>query len=205
MNKLFFNYLTAAMLLFVNVAVIAQQSNKVDIQESKINWIGKKPTGQHNGNVMLSGGELIVNKNEIAGGSFTIDMNSIKNSDLKDDNSNRKLVDHLKSTDFFDAKKFPTAKFSITKVSKLKNGSSAEPRKATHRIEGDLTMKGVTKKISFDASVNILNGKIAASTSEFALNRTEWGVNYQSKSVIAGLKDQFIYDDIIVSIDLVSH
>jgi polyisoprenoid-binding protein YceI len=71
-------------------------------------------------------------------------------------------------------------------------------------VDGDLTMKGITKKVSFDASINLLNGKFTASTPEFMINRTEWNVNFQSKSVIAGLKDQFIYDDITLSIELVS-
>jgi polyisoprenoid-binding protein YceI len=71
-------------------------------------------------------------------------------------------------------------------------------------VDGDLTIKGITKKVSFDASINLLNGKFAANTLPFTINRTEWGVNYQSKSIVAGLKDQFIYDDITLEIELVS-
>jgi polyisoprenoid-binding protein YceI len=180
-----------------------QQSIKLNKEESKIIWIGKKPTGEHTGYVKLLDGELKVNKNEVTGGSFIIDMNSITDVDLKDEGSNKKLVTHLKSSDFFDVEKFPTSKFVITNVEIQKNTSSG-PLKTTHRVEGDLTIKGITKKVSFDASINLLNGKFAASTPEFTINRTEWNVNYQSKSVMAGLKDQFIYDDITLSIELVS-
>jgi len=203
MKRQFFYYTAMTLLLLVPVSLNAQQSLKVNTEESKVNWIGKKPSGEHSGYIKLSGGELQVNDNELKGGTFTINMNTITNVDLKDEESNKKMVTHLRSGYFFDVQKFPTAKYTITSVSKLKNKDS-EPKKATHRIEGDLTIKGITKKVSFDASVNVLNGKFAASTPQFTINRTEWGVNYQSKSVTSGLKDQFIYDDITLSIDLIS-
>jgi len=204
MNKKILLTMTASFLLLVSVTLSAQQSSKVDLSESKVNWSGKSPTGEHKGFVKLSNGELNVDKGEIIGGSFTLDMNSITNTDIADEESNKKLVTHLKSNDFFDVQKFPNAKFVITKVTK-QNNSSAEESKATHRVEGDLTIKGVTKKIGFDASINLLNGKFAANTPAFTINRTEWGVNYQSKSIVAGLKDQFIYDDLTISIELVSN
>jgi polyisoprenoid-binding protein YceI len=109
----------------------------------------------------------------------------------------------LKSADFFDVAKYPSAKFVITKVSRVA-GTNAGALKATHRIEGNLTMKGITKKVSFDASINLLNGKLVASTPSFTIDRTLWGVNYQSKSIFSELKDQFIYDDMTLSIELVS-
>jgi polyisoprenoid-binding protein YceI len=204
MNKQIFLTMAALFMLMVSVTLSAQQSIKVDLSESKINWSGKSPTGEHKGFVKLSNGELNVDKGEIKGGSFSLDMTSITNTDITDEESNKKLVTHLKSNDFFDVQKFPTAKFVITKVTKQNNSSTGES-KATHRVEGDLTIKGVTKRIGFDASINLLNGKFAASTPPFTINRTEWGVNYQSKSVIEGLKDQFIYDDITISIELVSN
>ena len=204
MNMQLFKTIAASFLLLVSVMLNAQQSLKVDASDSKVNWSGKSPTGEHLGYIKLTDGELIVDKGEIKGGKFNFDMNSITNTDISDAESRNKLVTHLKSVDFFDVQKFPTAKFVITKVSKLNNGSTGQ-LKATHRVEGDLTIKGITKKISFDASINLLNGKFAASAPAFIINRTEWGVNYQSKSIIAGLKDEFIYDDITVSIELVSN
>jgi polyisoprenoid-binding protein YceI len=207
MNRKAIFYLIAAALIFSIPSANAQSSAArklpVNTAESKVNWIGKKVGGEHNGYVKLSAGEITIDKNEITGGTFTIDLNSIVVLDLKDEGMNGKLVGHLKSADFFDAANYPTAKFVITKVSKAK-APAAGAAKATHTLEGDLTIKGITKKISFDASINLLNGKITASTSPFTLNRTHWGVNYQSKSIFAELKDQFIYDDMTLSIELVS-
>jgi polyisoprenoid-binding protein YceI len=211
MNMKRISYGIAALLLLSLVSsnvVLAQKksvANKlaVNTADSKVNWIGKKPTGEHSGYVKLSSGEILVENKEIKGGSFVIDLNTITDTDLKDEGMNAKLVGHLKSPDFFDVAKYSTAKFVITKVTKA-TGTAAGAPKATHTIEGDLTIKGITKKIRFDASINELNGKVTASTTPFTIDRTLWGVNYQSKSVFAELKDQFIYDDMTLSIDLVT-
>jgi len=210
MNKKSIFYFIAVGLLFSMINVNAQSAQQsgpkklaVNTADSKVNWLGKKPTGEHNGYVKLSGGELTLDKNEITGGTFTLDMNSIVNLDLKDEGMNQKLVGHLKSADFFDVAKYPTATFVITKISKVP-GTSAGGAKATHRVEGNLTIKGISKKIAFDASINMLNGKLTASSESFTIDRTQWGVNYQSKSIFAELKDQFIYDDMTLTVELVS-
>lgn len=195
----------ACLLLMSHSLLQAQESQKrikVDTEESKVNWMGKKPTGEHKGFVKLSSGELIFEGNEVKGGSFVMDMNSITDLDLQDEGTRNKLVSHLKSSDFFDVQKFPTSKFVITSVKKHKITETNS--RTTHRIEGDLTIKGITKKVSFNASINLLNGKFTATAPPFTINRTEWGVNYQSKSIFSGLVDQFIYDDITLNIDLVS-
>jgi polyisoprenoid-binding protein YceI len=211
----FRNTLLAGMLLnvFIAITVDAQQANNtgakkklvVNTTESKINWTGKKPVGEHHGYVKLAEGEIMLSKNEIKGGSFVIDLNSITNTDLEDERMNKRLVDHLKSTDFFDVEKYPFARFVITGISKLNGSSSGNGyAKATHKVEGDLTMKGVTYKISFDASINVYSGRLTASSVPFTIDRTKWNVNYQSKSIFAELRDQFIYDDIILSVELVT-
>jgi len=199
-------------LIITVLATNAQEAKKpaannkfvISLSDSKVNWTGKKPGGSHVGYVSLASGELKVDKNEIKGGSFVINLASIVNTDLKDENMNGKLVGHLKSADFFDVEKFPTARFEITKVTKLNGSAAAGSPKSTHNVEGNLTIKGITKKVSFDASINILNGKLSASSLPFTIDRTQWGVNYQSKSVFAELKDQFIYDEIALTVDLVT-
>jgi hypothetical protein len=62
----------------------------------------------------------------------------------------------------------------------------------------------VTHKISFDASINLLNGKFTASTPAFPIDRTEWGLNYQSKSASKDTKDEYLYDDVAMQIEVVS-
>jgi polyisoprenoid-binding protein YceI len=201
------------LLLLPVIHTDAQQSQKpasavklmVNPEESRVNWIGKKPGGEHHGYVRLSGGEILLDNTEIRGGSFTFDMNSITDTDLTDESFRTKLIGHLKSADFFDVQKYPAAKFVITRVNKIPAVKSVTGEvKSTHTIEGNLTMKDITKKISFGASVNFLKGKLTATSLPFTIDRTQWGVNYQSKSIVAGLKDQYIFDEISLTVDLVT-
>lgn len=198
--------------VLASLAAYSQTSSKkatakkvtVNTAESRVNWLGKKPGGEHDGYVKLSGGTVHLAGNDIAGGSFAIDMNSIVNLDLKDEGMNQRLVGHLKSSDFFDVEKYPVANFVITKVSRLKSTAAGTP-KVTHRIEGNLTIKGITKSIVFDAHVDNAGGKLVATTESFVIDRTLWNVNYQSKSIFAELKDQFINDDITLSVKLAAN
>jgi polyisoprenoid-binding protein YceI len=177
----------------------------INLEESRVNWTGKKPGGEHFGYLKLSGGEIILDHNEIKSGSFTFNMNTITDTDLADESNKTKLIGHLKSADFFDVQKYPSAKFVIIKVTRLPASRTNKGEiKSTHNIEGNLTLKDITRKINFDASVNILKGKLTATSLPFTIDRTQWGVNYKSKSIVAGLKDQFIFDDITLTIDLVT-
>jgi polyisoprenoid-binding protein YceI len=208
MNKQKIKILAGSAIIIFSLSLNSLQAQKtkylaVNTSESKVNWTGNKPGGEHTGYVKLSEGEIVVQKNEVVGGSFIIDLNTIINVDLKNEGMNSRLVGHLKSPDFFDVAQYPVARFDMTKVSRISGAKEGEA-KATHRIEGNLTMKGITKKVEFNASINLLNGKLVANTEQFIINRTLWGVNYESKSIFAELKDKFIKDDIGLSIELVT-
>ncbi len=177
----------------------------VNLSESSIYWTGKKPAGEHTGTVKLTSGELKLEKGEVKSGTFVIDLNSIANTDIADAGMKEKLIGHLKSPDFFDVAKYPTATFTITRVGRLKAAENAKGDiKATHLVEGNLTMKGVTHKVQFNATISTLNGTLTASSLPFVIDRTKWGVNYQSKSVFSELKDQFINDEITLKIELLA-
>ncbi len=159
---------------------------------SKINWKGFKPGGGHHGTLSLKGGMVNMKNGALVGGHFVIDMNTIIDEDLDAENS-KKLIGHLKSPDFFDVAKYPVSEFVITSL--LPGGS--EP---TQEITGNLTMKGVTKSISFVADIAVNAGKLTATTSAFTIDRTQWGVNYGSKNIFKNLADSFINDEMEVQI-----
>lgn len=169
---------------------------KVDLAASKIEWIGKKVTGQHNGTVDISSGDLKVEKGELAAGNFEIDFNSIKVLDLEEAESNAKLTGHLKSDDFFSAEKHPKATFEITNVEKL-----SDAKGNNYKVDGNLTIKGITKNISFPAKVNIADGKLTAQA-DFNIDRTQWDIKYGSGKFFEGLGDKAIYDDFNVKFDI---
>ncbi|MEL6593891.1 MAG: YceI family protein, partial [Bacteroidota bacterium] len=108
-----------------NAGEVAEASAKAvayTVDGSTIGWVGKKVTGQHNGSIMVTAGEIDVEGSAITAGNFTIDMKSISVLDIPaDDEGNGKLTGHLNSPDFFNTDSFPTADFAITKVTALEN------------------------------------------------------------------------------------
>jgi polyisoprenoid-binding protein YceI len=187
-----------------SVAVASGTEFKLDSASSALNWKGSKPGGEHYGLVSITEGKASTENGNIVSGTFTIDLNTIISIDLTDADMNGKLVGHLKSPDFFDIAKFPTAKFdlvSVTEIAATTPAASGEVQ-ATHQVTGNLIMKGITKSISFPAMITITESSIKAVSAPFAIDRTQWGVNYGSKSIFAELKDKFINDEMIISLDL---
>lgn len=175
----------------------------VNTANSKVYWSGTKPTGAHNGSINLSSGSLSLADGKLVGGNFEIDMNTI--TDLSQEGDGKAgLESHLKGLEaekedhFFNVKKYPTAKFVITNVA----DSPAGTGEVTHNITGDLTIKATTKSITIPASVIVIGNKVNAVAPNFKINRTEWGINFMSKSVFDDLKDKFIDDDIAINIQL---
>ncbi len=173
----------------------------VDASSSTIEWIGKKPTGQHAGIIKIGRGTLSATKSAIQTGVFDIDMTSITVTDLEGDEK-ASLEGHLKGEGkdtedhFFNVARFPTATFDITSIAK---------RDGKTFIEGDLTIKGIKKPISFPAITSINPNSVTLTSDVFTINRTEWGVNYGSKSIFENLGDKFINDDIEIKINITAN
>ncbi|MFW6223166.1 MAG: YceI family protein, partial [Bacteroidota bacterium] len=108
----------------------------------------------------------------------------------------------LKSEDFFYTEEHPEAVFEIVSVKDYSGGTPEGDINPTHEITGNLSMRGVTKSISFPAMVSIDDNKIKAKTNEFGINRTLWGVNFKSKSVFDEFKDDYIDDMINLKFDV---
>ncbi|RYY71986.1 MAG: YceI family protein [Chitinophagaceae bacterium] len=144
-----------------------------------VTWTGSKPTGKHDGTFKVSEGSLLVSNNALSGGSFIIDVNSLNNLDLASSPKDKAgLEGHLKSPDFFDVQKYPTAKFEITSVEPYVADSTSKTKDATHIIKGNLTLKDATKNIAFPAKVTVDANSIAA-FADFNIDRTLWGMNYK--------------------------
>jgi len=169
-----------------------------DTDNSYIEWIGARPASQHNGTVGLREGHLKVSEGEIVGGDFIIDLENIVVLDITDPGRNARLKAHLESDDFFDVPNHPEARFEITDVV-AKDNAAGQP---THQITGNLTMRGFTRSVTFDANIEYNDDHITARSVQFLIDRTEWGVNYQSQTVYADLVDRFILDDIALVINL---
>lgn len=161
----------------------------INTKESSVNWLAKKVTGQHNGTVSLMGGELMIDNGKLSGGKFEIDFKSITVSDLKDEEMNKKLTNHLKSEDFFAADKHPVGAFEITGVTETPNSAAGH----NYTVKGNMTIKGITKEISFPAKITVENNK-ATAEANMELDRTEWDIRYGSGKFFENLGDKMIYD-----------
>jgi polyisoprenoid-binding protein YceI len=181
----------------------------VNTGDSELGWQGWKPTGTHFGTVNIANGELMINDGQLVGGTFTMDMTSIVVLDLEDPEYNAKLTGHLKSADFFEVETFPTATFEITGIKQV-DGNAVDLSKEkgdivpNHAITGNLTMKGISKSITFNARVNMAENQITAKTNQFFIDRAEWNVQYGSKKFFDDLKDKFINDEMGITINLVA-
>jgi polyisoprenoid-binding protein YceI len=168
----------------------------VNVAESKVVWLGKKVTGEHTGNISLASGDLEIKDGKLAGGSFVVDMTSITNTDIENEEYNAKLVGHLKSDDFFGVEKYPTANFVIKNVKMHTN--------TKYHVTGDMTIKGKTQKIDFPIEISVMEGKAVASAS-VTIDRSKYDVKYGSGSFFDDLGDKMIYDDFTLSITLVAN
>ena len=183
---------------------------KLNVSDSKVEWVGTKVSGYHTGNVPLKSGDINVKNGEVTGGKFIMDLANMQVEGPKgsDTSSNKKLLGHLKSADFFDVEKNPEGIFELTDV-KPYSGSAikdtVDPRQEeinkykvtdpTHLVSGNLTLKGVTKNIEFPARITV-SGNAAEAIAKFNINRKDWGIVY------AGKPDDLIRDAIHLGISI---
>ncbi len=171
----------------------------VDSENSKLDWAASKITATHTGFLKLSKGYLSIDEeNSIAEGEFVIDMSTITVTDLEG-TGKENLEAHLKGTvegkevDFFNINKYPTASFQVTGV---------ETADGKTWLSGNLTIKEITKNIKFPINLSLEDNKVNLQSEEFTINRTDWEVNYGSKTIFQEIGDKVIYDDIKIVIQL---
>lgn len=171
----------------------------VIVEESTVDWTGKKAGKEHEGNINLSSGLFYVDGEKITGGEFILDMTTMVNNDLDDDVQNAKLISHLKSEDFFEVVTYPTAKFELTGV-----GAIQDEDGNTHKVEGNLTIKDVTKGITFPAAIHMDGASLTASA-DIIFNRADWNVRYGSETHFPDIvADHVISNSIELNISLMA-
>lgn len=163
-------------------APAATRTLKLDKASSSVGFVGAKITGDHKGSFGDFEGEVILAGDKPSSLRLTVKTESVS-SDAE------QLTGHLKSPDFFDVAKFPTAVFSATEfVTKAADGS-------THELAGELDLHGVKKAIRFPAKLTI-DGTGARGQAEFTINRKDFGIVYPGKP------DDLIKDDVLLKLDL---
>jgi polyisoprenoid-binding protein YceI len=168
-------------------SVSAGQKYLVDTGQSVVTWKGSMllaPDKEHVGYVHISKGELMIDKDRLTGGSIEIDMNTIEYKDKEDRNT---PVQHLKSPDYFDVEKFPVSTIAITRVESVSDTDI--------KITGNLTIKGVTRPVTFPAKIEVKDGTVKAD-GQMTIDRTDWGIRYRSGKFYDVIADEIVSDDI---------
>ena len=151
----------------------------ITAENSKVEFTGSKVTGKHDGGFKQIQGEVHTTGDTVAHAKVTIDTTSIYSD-------NDRLTGHLKSPDFFDVQKFPTAVFETTSISGTGDNAT---------VKGNLTLHGVTKEISFPAKIEV-NDDAVTVKADFSITRQDFGIKY------AGKPDDLIRDGVVLRLDV---
>lgn len=155
-----------------------------DESASKIEWVGAKVTRDHDGGFKgLTGNVVYDGEGKVTRVETEIDTRTVW-SDTE------KLTKHLKSDDFFDVEKFPTATFESTEIV-----PAEEPD--TFKVSGVLNLRGVEKQISFPATIKT-EGTNVVTDAEFTLKRFDWGIVYKGKA------DDLIKEEVLMKLHIVA-
>lgn len=185
-------FLTLALTLGLSSLIFANpiedDKKEVNAEKSTVTWKAYKVTGSHTGTVALQSGSLEFDGDKLTGGEFTVDMTSINTTDLQGEYKD-KLDGHLKSADFFGVETHTTSTLVFTTVE--------ASGKNSYKVTGDLTIKNITKPVTFDVSIY---GSKATAT--LKVDRAEYDVRYGSGSFFDNLGDKTIYDEFDLVVDL---
>lgn len=190
MIKLSTVFTATALSLLSAVALAAAPAAKPAPLSGTIGFVGSKVTGSHTGDFKKWSGSVTLAGGKAEGGKleFTVQTASVVADEGSRNDWTPKLEEHLKGADFFDTAKFPTATFASTEIKAGGSGGS-------HTVKGNLTLRGVTKVVSFPATIVVTGSEVSGKT-EFSINRKDFGLVY------AGKADDLIRDGVVLKIDV---
>jgi len=150
--------------------------------------VSKIASNPHTGNVAIKSGSLVIEDGIVTEGDYVVDLTKIT-----EDANNERYLKHIRSADFFDIEKFPTSQFIITDVT---------PGTGGYAVTGDLTIKDITKELTFPATVEA-DAEGLRVKAKFTINRLDWNMTYASGTLFQQLGDKAIKDEIGYEFSLV--
>ena len=129
---------------------------------------------------------------------MVIDMTTIQVVDITDPGPAASLKGHLESDDFFSVASFPEANIQMVRVEPIEGAAADAPN---YKITGNLTIKGITHGIVFDARIDHTEGNIEG-FADFAFDRAKFDVRFGSGTFFQNLGDNLINDNINLKIRL---
>jgi polyisoprenoid-binding protein YceI len=182
---------TIAIIVFLFGSFNFSHGQQVDLEESQLVWNATKAVGSHTGEVSLLAGTLNVEDQQIISGEFIIDMTSITCTDIKNKEMNQRLVNHLRSDDFFDVSNHRVSTLRITDSEPFDAEGNAS-------INGELTIRGTTHPVTFPVIK-----KDGNYTTTIEVDRTKYDIRYGSGSFFDNLGDDMIHDIFTMEVTIV--
>lgn len=157
------------------------QSTSLQVVTSDVNWKGKAAFNAYSlaGTLQVEKSEFMLTEESLTAATITMDMKTIASD-------NKQLVKHLKSKDFFEVKRFPEATFSLSQVIVWEEGEQM--------AEGILTIKSTSLPISIPLVIT-KKGENWWMTGKVMVDRTKYGIKFNSPTYFEKLKDQAIADE----------
>lgn len=168
----------------------------LDMEQSRLRWIGRNLANLHEGTLGIKTGTVRVDEGGLKSGQLVLDMKAISCSDIADTKLSRILVSHLEDHDFFDADRFPEAHVRLGQVTRRQDVVAGQPNYVGDAI---LTLRGVEHGVSFELVGGFSNGHFSLQGA-VKIDRTDWGVLYGSARFFPRLGMHLVND--LIDLDL---
>ncbi len=182
----------------VNPLARADGAYTVDADRSTILWEGRKsliPDYVDRGMVDVAESSLVIERGQVSGFELSFDLGTIRVTETGSGQGDSRLVEHLKSDDFFAVEEYPTAKFVLT-------NAMAGSRAGEYSWRGNLTIRDTTRPIEFPVMITNQNGELAMA-GEVTVDRTLFGLRYGAAGTADDLGDNVIANDFRLIFNLV--
>ena len=158
--------------------LINSSTTSAKIVSSTISWTGYGEIGGYSltGNIDMKDANIQTKGDSLKSATIYINMATISHD-------NKDLEAHLKGKDFFEVTKYPTAIFETSKMEYI-NANSV-------KAIGNLTIKGITQPVTIPLSIT-KNAKGKILMAKVSIDRTKYGIKFNSKSFFGNLGDKAI-------------
>lgn len=187
-------------ILLINLilaSALFSQELTVDKNRSSVKWKGTKIGGFHKGTIPLKSGTVTLKDGDLSKGNFVIDMTGIKVVGSESADDKKDIVKDITAKPFFNTANYKTATFQISKANKI----TGNENKATYKITGLLTIKGLSHTVSFPAIIQKKEDSYRG-TATIKFNRQKWNLGF---SGISGfMKERVLKDMIEIDVNIIA-
>jgi polyisoprenoid-binding protein YceI len=148
------------------------------------------------GSIGIESAVMLVNDGVLSNATIVMNMSALVVESFPEGAEQiGQLTGHLLSADFFNVVEFPTSVFELTNIENNEGDFNS-------LVTGNLTILDVTNSITFKATVIVSEAIAYVKSEDFAINRTDWGLSYNTEGTAGVPVDYLIANDIGFTIEL---